>query len=135
MTRPSRFQLIALALGMAMVAATSGLLIANLTASPAPTASPSVGAGAKNRLEAQVIGRGPAWIATNGLTIKGTWRKTSLTSPTTFHDGAGNPVTLTVGQTFIEVLQSSTSIRIADGAAPPAPPSPVDVPDGPRRAD
>jgi len=76
----------------------------------------------KNRLEAQVIGRGPAWIATNGRTIKGTWRKSALTSPTTFHDAAGNPVTFTVGQTFIEVLQSSTSIRIADGDPPPSPP-------------
>jgi hypothetical protein len=76
----------------------------------------------KNRLEAQVIGRGPAWIATNGRTIKGTWRKSALTSPTTFHDAAGNPVTLTIGQTFIEVLQSGTSVRIADGAVPSPPP-------------
>ena len=29
----------------------------------------------KNRLEAQFIGRGAAWISTNGTTIKGTWRK------------------------------------------------------------
>jgi len=79
----------------------------------------------KNRLEAQVIGRGPAWIASNGITIKGTWRKTSLTSPTTFHDAAGNPVTLAIGQTFIEVLESSSSIRITEGA--PAPPPPVVV--------
>jgi hypothetical protein len=77
---------------------------------------------AKHRLEAQVIGSGSAWIATNGRTIKGTWRKSSLTAPTTFRDPAGNPISLTVGQTFIEVLPSSTSIRIADGAVPtPAP--------------
>ena len=29
----------------------------------------------KHRLEADVIGTGTAWIATNGHTIKGTWRK------------------------------------------------------------
>jgi hypothetical protein len=76
----------------------------------------------KNRLEARVTGSGPAWIATNGRTIKGTWRKASLTAPTTFHDGAGKAVTLTVGQTFIEVLQSSSTVRIADGPPPtPAP--------------
>ena len=34
----------------------------------------------KNRLEAQFIGRGTAWISTNGTTIKGTWRKRSMTS-------------------------------------------------------
>ncbi len=80
------------------------------------------------RLEAQVIGRGPAWIASNGRTVKGTWRKSSLTSPTTFHDAAGNPVTLTIGQTFVEVLQASTSIRIADGAPAPPPSAPADPP-------
>ena len=31
----------------------------------------------KHRLEAQVIGSGPAWISTNGRTIKGTWKKTA----------------------------------------------------------
>ena len=72
----------------------------------------------KNRLEAQVIRQGPAWIAANGRTIKGTWRKSSLATPTTFHDAAGLPVQLASGQTFIQVLESSTSIRIADGVPP-----------------
>ena len=30
----------------------------------------------KHRLEADVVGSGTAWIATNGTTIKGTWKKT-----------------------------------------------------------
>jgi hypothetical protein len=80
----------------------------------------------KNRLEAQVIGSGPAWIATNGQTIKGTWRKTSLTSPTTFVGPDGRPVTFTIGQTFIEVLESSSTIKVVDGtpaAAPVVPPT------------
>jgi hypothetical protein len=76
----------------------------------------------KNRLEAQVTGRGTAWIAMNGRTIKGTWRKSALTSATTFHDAAGNPVTLRIGQTFVEVLQDSTTIKIADGVVPSPPP-------------
>ena len=38
-------------------------------------------------------GSGPAWIATNGKTIKGTWRKTSMTAPTRFFDANGKPVT------------------------------------------
>jgi len=88
--------------------------------------SPLNDGSTKNRLDAQVIGSGTAWIATNGRTIKGTWRKTSMTSPTTFQDAAGNPVTFTVGQTFIEVLQSSTSVKIADGVLPsPSPPQDI----------
>ena len=76
----------------------------------------------KHRLEAMVIGSGPAWISTNGITIKGTWKKTSLTSPTRFLDRTGKVLTLTVGQTFVQVMK--TSDRIAFVAGMPAPPDP-----------
>jgi len=72
----------------------------------------------KHRLEAQFIGQGPAWISTNGKTIKGTWKKTSMTSPTRFYDKAGNPVTLTVGQTFVQVMPRGSKITIKDGKVP-----------------
>jgi hypothetical protein len=88
--------------------------------------SPLNDGSTKNRLDAQVIGSGVAWIATNGRTIKGTWRKTSMTSPTTFQDGAGNPVTLTIGQTFIEVVPSSTAVKIADAPAPTVLPATIE---------
>ena len=79
----------------------------------------------KHRLEAQVVGRGTAWIATNGTTIKGTWRKTSLKSPTRFFDAAGKPVVLTVGQTFVQVMQTGTKVTVVAGKAPPPDPFPV----------
>jgi Protein of unknown function (DUF3048) N-terminal domain/Protein of unknown function (DUF3048) C-terminal domain len=63
----------------------------------------------KHRLEADVVGSGPAWISTNGRTIKGTWRKDGIKKPTRFYDRRGNEVTLTIGQTFIQVLTTSTS--------------------------
>jgi hypothetical protein len=72
----------------------------------------------KNRLEAQFIGRGTAWISTNGSTVKGTWRKRSMTDPTRFYDAAGKPVRLTVGQTFIQVMPRGSKITIKDGKAP-----------------
>jgi len=87
----------------------------------------------KHRLEAKVVGSGKAWIATNGRTTQGTWKKTSLTAPTRFYDSAGKPVTLTVGQTFIQVMPLGSKITIKDGplpgssagpaASPAAPPS------------
>ena len=73
----------------------------------------------KNRLEAQVIGKGQAWISTNGKTIKGTWRKSSMTGPTRFYDAAGKLVTLTVGQTFVQVMPRGSKITIKDGTVPP----------------
>jgi hypothetical protein len=77
----------------------------------------------KHRLEAQVVGQGTAWIATNGTTIKGTWRKASLTKPTQFFDSHGRQVVLTVGQTFINVLQSGSAVTLKAGS--PAPPDPL----------
>ena len=81
----------------------------------------------KHRLEADVVGSGVAWISTNGRTIKGTWAKTKLTAPTRFFDKDGTPVTLTVGQTFIQVLQTGSTVTIKPGrdpsAATPAPPA------------
>ena len=74
----------------------------------------------KHRLEADVVGSGTAWIAMNGTVIEGTWRKESLTEPTRFFDENDEPVTLTVGQTFVQVLQTGSKVTITPGS--PAPP-------------
>jgi hypothetical protein len=80
----------------------------------------------KHRLEAKIIGSGTAWIATNGHTIKGTWRKKSLLGPTLFYDATGHQVTLTAGQTFIQVMKPTDLVKIKDGKPPPSPsPSPA----------
>ena len=75
----------------------------------------------KHRLEADVVGKGKAWIATNGQTILGTWRKKSLTAPTLFYDAAGHQVTLTAGQTFVQVMPTGSSVIVKDGKVPPLP--------------
>ena len=75
----------------------------------------------KHRLEAKVVGSGTAWVSTNGKTIKGTWRKKSLTAPTLFYDSAGHQVTLTAGQTFVQVMKTTDKVSIKDGKVPPAP--------------
>ncbi len=77
----------------------------------------------KHRLEGDVLGSGRAYISTNGRTIEGTWKKSSMTKPTRFYDEDGEPVTLTVGQTFIQVMPRGAPIFIEDGKkAPPEPP-------------
>jgi hypothetical protein len=81
----------------------------------------------KHRLEANVLGSGQAWIATNGRTIKGTWRKASLTGPLRFFDSKGKAVTLTVGQTFVQVMRTGSIITIKDGKVPKAKPQPKAV--------
>jgi len=74
-----------------------------------------LGAGQHGRLEGANIGSGRAWIATNGTIVQGTWKKTSAASPTRFVDGAGKPVTLTRGQTFVQVMPSGTPVRVVEG--------------------
>jgi hypothetical protein len=75
----------------------------------------SLGAGQHGRLEAANVGSGPAWIATNGTIVRGTWKKTSVASPTRFFDRAGRPVTLTVGQTFVQVMPAGTPVKVVNG--------------------
>jgi Protein of unknown function (DUF3048) N-terminal domain/Protein of unknown function (DUF3048) C-terminal domain len=72
----------------------------------------------KNRLEADVVGSGRAWISTNGRTIKGTWKKTKTTGPTRFFDRDGKQVHLTVGQTFVQVLPTGSKVTIRPGEEP-----------------
>lgn len=72
----------------------------------------------KLRLEAQDVGSGPAWISTNGVTIKGTWRKASVSAKTLLFDAAGNPVVLTAGQTFVQVVPNGTKFSIRPGTRP-----------------
>jgi hypothetical protein len=79
----------------------------------------------KHRLEAKVTGTGKAWIATNGRTIVGTWKKASLAGPTRFYDKAGKPVTLTVGQTFIQVMPLGSKVTVKDGPLPLPTPTPT----------
>jgi Protein of unknown function (DUF3048) N-terminal domain/Protein of unknown function (DUF3048) C-terminal domain len=85
----------------------------------------------KNRQEAQFLGKGRAFIFTNGKRIKATWKKNKMTGPTRFFDADGNPVTLTVGQTFIQVLDLGSTVTYKKGKAPPsaaASPSPSPTP-------
>jgi hypothetical protein len=69
----------------------------------------------KHRLEGQILGSGRAWIATNGKVIRGTWRKASLTGALRFFDTRGRPVTLTVGQTFVQVMPTGSAVTIRAG--------------------
>ena len=85
----------------------------------------------KHRLEAQLTGKGVAWIATNGKTIKGEWRKKTMTAPTRFYDKTGKQVTLTVGQTFVQVIPTGFKPTIKQGKVPTLAPVGADGAPGP----
>jgi DUF3048 family protein len=72
----------------------------------------------KHRLEASDVGHGTAWISTNGITVKGTWRKASATAPTLLFGPGGKPIVLTAGQTFVQVLPIGSTITLRAGHLP-----------------
>jgi len=82
----------------------------------------------KHRLDGEVVGSGKAWISTNGRTILGTWKKKSFSAPTLFFDAKGNPVTLTMGQTFVQVVPRGTVITVTKGKPPVVAPGPSPTP-------
>jgi hypothetical protein len=82
----------------------------------------------KHRLDGEVVGSGTAWVFTNGTVTKGTWKKNSFVGPTRFFDAKGKPVTLTMGQTFVQVVPKGTLITIKRGTPPPASTSPSPSP-------
>ena len=57
--------------------------------------------------EGEQVGSGQAWILTNGTMVKATWTRPSLTAVATYKDSAGNPLLLTPGQTWIELLPNN----------------------------
>jgi len=78
----------------------------------------------KYRLEAHNVGTGEAWIASNGRTVKGTWSKASSKAPTLLFGPGGAPITLTAGQTFVQVIALNYAFDIRDGSRPVIPPGP-----------
>ncbi len=80
--------------------------------------APIAGPNPKGRLEATDIGSGPAWIATGGVTIQGTWRKAAKGAPTLLFGPGGGRIVLTAGQTFVNVMPYGYPVTISDGKAP-----------------
>jgi hypothetical protein len=70
----------------------------------------------KYRLEARNVGTGEAWISSNGFTVKGTWSKASSKAPTLLFGPNGSPITLTAGQTFVQVIPLNYAFDIRDGS-------------------
>lgn len=71
----------------------------------------------KHRLEAQDVGSGEAIISTNGRLIDGTWTKAAVGAPTLLFGPDGSPISLTAGQTFVQVIALSYPYEVIRGIA------------------
>ncbi|HEV3365296.1 MAG TPA: DUF3048 domain-containing protein, partial [Acidimicrobiia bacterium] len=54
--------------------------------------------------EAELIGEGEAWVLTAGRLIKGQWSRPSEAQTTTYSLPSGEPIKLTPGQTWLELV-------------------------------
>jgi hypothetical protein len=96
------------------VVAPSNVVILRIPFGPLDDGQPD-----KDRLLAEDVGSGEAIISTNGRIIHGTWSKASVTGPTLLFDGTGRPVTLTAGQTFVQVIDLDYAFEVGPGISEP----------------
>ena len=73
------------------------------------TASAFVDVTGSRSPEAELVGSGAAWVFTDGRVIKGTWSRATREQVTTYTDATGQPIGLTPGQTFVELVPAPGS--------------------------
>jgi hypothetical protein len=56
--------------------------------------------------EAQTLGSGAVIVHRNGIAVAGIWSRAAATEAFSFTDGAGNPIPLASGTTFVELIRS-----------------------------
>ena len=60
-----------------------------------------------------LTGSGPVQVLRNGAVISGTWRRPSLSDLTTYVDGSGNPISLSPGITWVELVPTTVAVNVA----------------------
>jgi hypothetical protein len=75
---------------------------------------PVVYAGGVGKIgaEAQMVGEGPVRVFTNGRMIEGVWRRGDKSERIAFLDGAGAPIRLTPGSTWVELPDPSYVVDV-----------------------
>lgn len=63
------------------------------------------------RVDMELVGSGECFVFQDGRVIEGRWEKQSETEPTTFWDGDGNQVRFNAGQTWIQIVHTTGTLR------------------------
>ena len=66
--------------------------------------------------EAQTVGTGPVWVYSAGRMIEGTWNRPDNTSPWNLQDSKGNPIGLTPGRTWVELIRAGQAVTAPAGS-------------------
>src|SRR3972149_5624180 len=65
----------------------------------------------EDRVDMELTGSGDAYYFQDGVAVKGTWHKPSLAARTDFLDNESRPMAFRPGQTWIQVVPISGSVR------------------------
>jgi hypothetical protein len=68
--------------------------------------------------EGELFGAGDAWIFSNGQLIRAKWSRRYPDTPTAFVDAEGNPIPITPGRTWVELLPVGSTVDVVAGAPP-----------------
>jgi Protein of unknown function (DUF3048) N-terminal domain/Protein of unknown function (DUF3048) C-terminal domain len=61
-------------------------------------------------VQSQMTGSGPVTVFRNGVAITGTWKRSSLSDPTTLTASNGTTIALAPGQTWVEIVPSTVAV-------------------------
>lgn len=79
----------------------------------------------RNSPEARTVGRGEAWVLTEGRLVRGEWERTDRTRPFTLTDSGGSVIGLTPGRTFVQLARRGTFAPVGLGVDPSTVPWPA----------
>lgn len=97
--------------GVALSAA--NVIVERVATYPGPYAEDSRG---DVGVRSVTVGQGTALVLRDGHAIAATWQRPTLAAPTTYRDAAtGAPLTLTPGNTWLELLPTSGSVTVSGG--------------------
>jgi Protein of unknown function (DUF3048) N-terminal domain/Protein of unknown function (DUF3048) C-terminal domain len=74
-----------------------------------------ISAANKKSPEAQTTGTGLAWVLKQGMITQGTWTRLDEMDPWTLTDDTGEPILLTPGRTFVELIRKGQGTIVASG--------------------
>lgn len=74
-----------------------------------------ISAANKKSPEAQTTGTGVAWVLQQGKITQGTWTRADKMDPWTLTDETGEPILLTPGRTFVELIRKGQGVVVPAG--------------------
>lgn len=77
--------------------------------------------------QGNTVGGGDAWVFSSGQLVRGKWLRGSREEITYFVDAAGQPIKLTPGPTWVELVPIGAVVDVVP-APPPPPPPPTTAP-------